>query len=138
MTDREPLRVGPLVLEWREDRRDDDNRRLLSGYVLPGTTWAICLDVKAWVVAAGGQKLGVRWSALDNAASDLLAWLTETGYLAQYRSRRRLLATMLAMKAAELHHDAFQAELLGLRDRSDRSSRRAAKYARWAEMLRAE
>jgi|GEM_PF-4402260 len=75
MADREPLRAGPLMLRWNQvDHQWQYQMVGGRGHKLAITGFI--------------DKLGER----DNAIERLTLTLTSTGYLAQYRSRRRLLA----------------------------------------------
>src|SRR5690606_31041273 len=98
VADREPLRVGPLVLRWTTGRKTREGVPLADSYVYRlaggesavirphpiGWSWGQDDDLGDWRGSAS-QSLGY-------AVERLRVWLTETGYLAQYRSRRRLLA----------------------------------------------
>ena len=143
----EPLRVGPLVLAW-----DDDNQagvRLskagtLGIYRTSRGLWRyICvLDFDEVQEVYGEAR-----KHIEAACRDAERFLAGTGYLAQYRSRRRMLARECerrADKRAALA-EAWSRQADGApganpqrcRARSLHHKNLAAKYARWAEALRA-
>ncbi|HEY3494769.1 MAG TPA: hypothetical protein VGK73_08795 [Polyangiaceae bacterium] len=139
MTDREPLRVGPLALKW-----DDDNQAnvRLGRHLTLGvyrTSQGLWRYIAVFDFPDVQEVYGQTWLDVRDAVDEAERFLLVSGYLAQYRSRRRLLA-----RECERRAEYWRSVALDCADRDANYTKavlahagaRAAKYARWAEALR--
>lgn len=147
MTDREPLRVGPLVLRWTQLNPHGLKPRYgYTGMCAGGLRLTIKQgQVGFW--ACEGHQIGcIAAGSLGKVIDDSEEWLRAHGYLAQYRSRRRLLARECERRARELRTsgwdlhesaDAYgESAKLACLGAGDVLLHRAAKYTRWANQLK--
>lgn len=104
MPDREPLRAGPLELKWDDDNQAGarlSKRCTLGVYRTSRGLWRY---IAVFDLGEVQEVYGETRATVELAVRDAEGFLSASGYLAQYRSRRRLLAKWCIARANHWAH----------------------------------